>query len=64
VNLPFAVAGLVDELDATPGAIAVVLGGSRASGSGDRKADWDLGFYYRGALDLRTPIRSSRRPRT
>jgi len=34
------------------GAVAVVLGGSRALGSGDAGSDWDLGLYYRGAIDL------------
>src|SRR5262245_546597 len=34
------------------GVIAVVLGGSRANGSSDATSDWDLGLYYRGALDL------------
>jgi hypothetical protein len=57
VNLPPAVGRLVDELAATPGAIAVVLGGSRANGFGDSKSDWDLGLYYRGALDL-SPLRA------
>ena len=52
MNLPPAGAGLGDELAATPGALAVVLGGSRANGSNDPTADWDLGLYYRGALDL------------
>jgi hypothetical protein len=34
------------------GAVAVVLGGSRAVGSSDADSDWDLGLYYRGAIDL------------
>jgi hypothetical protein len=52
--LPLAVVQLVDELIAMPGAIAIVLGGSRANGSSDAKSDWDLGLYYRGSggLDL------------
>jgi hypothetical protein len=56
IDLPSAVEELVDELAATPGVIAVVLGGSRANGSSDAKSDWDLGLYYRGSLDL-TPLR-------
>jgi hypothetical protein len=36
----------------TTGTVAVVLGGSRAFGSNDRESDWDLGLYYRGAIDL------------
>jgi hypothetical protein len=35
-----------------PGAVAVVLGGSRALGSCEAGTDWDLGLYYRGAIDL------------
>jgi hypothetical protein len=51
-ELPPHVAGLVDELAGMPGAVAVVLGGSRANGSGDAGSDWDLGLCYRGAIDL------------
>lgn len=51
-DLPSAIAELVTELANIPGAIAVVLGGSRADASNDRASDWDLGFYYRGAIDL------------
>src|SRR5689334_19075315 len=35
-----------------PGAIAVVLGGSRVTASNDATSDWDLGLYYRGDIDL------------
>src|SRR5262249_28107956 len=35
-----------------PGAVAVVLGGSHALGTGDAGSDWDLGLYYRGTIDL------------
>src|SRR5258706_14870141 len=28
------------------------LGGSRAFGYNDASSDWDLGLYYRGAIDL------------
>jgi hypothetical protein len=51
-DLPLPVAELVDELADMPGAVAVVLGGSRANGSSDAKSDWDLGLYYRGSIDL------------
>ena len=50
--LPQPVSELVDVLAALPGAVAVVLGGSRAVGSNDTGSDWDLGVYYRGAIDL------------
>lgn len=46
------IAELVDELAVMPGALAVVLGGSRALGAGDAGSDWDLGLYYRGRIDL------------
>jgi hypothetical protein len=51
-RLPQPVAELVDALAAMPGTVAVVLGGSRAFDSNDRESDWDLGLYYRGAIDL------------
>ncbi len=51
-DLPQPVAELVDVLAAMPGTVAVVLGGSRALGSADAASDWDLGVYYRGAIDL------------
>ena len=52
-ELPQPVAALVDELAASHGAVAVMLGGSRASpDGGDPDSDWDLGLYYRGAIDL------------
>jgi hypothetical protein len=52
--LPEPVAALARELAALPGAVAVVLGGSRASGTHRPDSDWDLGLYYRasaGSLD-------------
>jgi hypothetical protein len=49
---PQPIAELVDVLAAMPGTIAVVLGGSRALGANDAGSDWDLGLYYRGAIDL------------
>jgi ADP-ribose pyrophosphatase YjhB (NUDIX family) len=42
---------LIDDLAAMPGAVSVVLGGSRAMGAEDPHSDWDLGVYYRGRLD-------------
>jgi predicted nucleotidyltransferase len=43
-DLPQTVAELVDIFASMPGAVAVVLGGSRALGSNDAGSDWDLGF--------------------
>src|SRR5262245_20195482 len=51
-QLPFFLTDLVDELADTPGAVAVVLGGSRAVASVGEGSDWDLGLYYRGTIDL------------
>jgi predicted nucleotidyltransferase len=50
--MPEVVVELVDELMTMSGAVAVALGGSRALGTGDDQSDWDLGVYYRGAIDL------------
>jgi len=52
--LPPAIDALVDELAAMRGVVAVVLGGSRAVNGGviDARSDWDLGVYYRGAVEL------------
>lgn len=50
--LPQSVADVVDVLAAMPGAVAVVLGGSRAARSSDNESDWDLGLYYRREIDL------------
>src|SRR5262245_47765245 len=49
--LPPAIDALADQLAAMPGVVAVALGGSRASGVADARSDWDLGVYYRGAID-------------
>jgi predicted nucleotidyltransferase len=51
-NLPQSVSELVDVLVAMRGTVAVVLGGSRAQNRHDEGSDWDLGVYYRGAIDL------------
>jgi hypothetical protein len=51
VDLPAPIEELVDLLAAMPGTVAVVIGGSRAAGTSDAASDWDLGVYYRGALD-------------
>ena len=48
-QLPGPVAALAAELAGLPGAVAVVLGGSRATGTGRPDSDWDLGLYYRGS---------------
>jgi len=50
-DIPPAVAELIEMLAALPGAVAIVLGGSRAVQLEDG-SDWDLGVYYRGAIDL------------
>jgi hypothetical protein len=50
-NLPSPVEELVGLLGEMPGAVAIVLGGSRAAGTDDATSDWDLGVYYRGSLD-------------
>ncbi|MFF5174902.1 nucleotidyltransferase domain-containing protein [Micromonospora sp. NPDC000089] len=43
---------LVDRLCAVDGVVGVALGGSRARGEHRPDSDWDLGLYYRGALDV------------
>jgi hypothetical protein len=45
--LPAPVAALAAELAGLPGVVAVVLGGSRATGTHRPDSDWDLGVYYR-----------------
>ena len=42
---------LAGRLAATPGVVAVTLGGSRAMGTAVEGSDWDFGLYYRGGLD-------------
>jgi hypothetical protein len=56
MDVPAELEQLVAELAGLGGAVAVVLGGSRATGEADEASDWDLGVYYRGALDLE-PLR-------
>lgn len=51
-QLPPAVADLVEVLAGLRGVEAVVLGGSRASGTHDVASDWDIGLYYRADVDL------------
>jgi hypothetical protein len=47
--LPAPVSALAHELASVSGVVAVVLGGSRATGTHRPDSDWDLGVYYRGA---------------
>ncbi len=49
--LPAAIESLADRLAGMPGAVAVVLGGSRGESANDAHSDWDIGVYYRGRLD-------------
>jgi predicted nucleotidyltransferase len=49
VSLPEPVAALVADLAEIPGAVAVVLGGSRATTTHRPDSDWDIGLYYRGS---------------
>src|SRR4051794_8106289 len=51
MELPAPVATLAAQLAGVPGVVAVALGGSRATGTHRPDSDWDLGAYYRGALD-------------
>jgi predicted nucleotidyltransferase len=51
-RLPPPVATLATELAGLPGAVAVVLGGSRASATERPDSDWDVGVYYRGSRRL------------
>ncbi|WP_051710421.1 DUF4037 domain-containing protein [Streptomyces sp. NRRL S-350] len=43
---------MAGQLAGVPGVVGVMLGGSRARGEHRPGSDWDLGVYYRGALDL------------
>ncbi len=49
-SLPQPVAQLVAGLAELPGVVAVVLGGSRATGTHRPDSDWDLGVYYRPSV--------------
>jgi predicted nucleotidyltransferase len=51
------VAELCAALGAQAGIEAVAIGGSRAAGTADDASDWDIGFYYRGQVDLATLAR-------
>jgi predicted nucleotidyltransferase len=42
---------VADRLIAIPNVVAVVLGGSRATGAARPDSDWDLGVYYDGTID-------------
>jgi len=55
-ELPSELTPLLDDLETSAEVVAVVLGGSRAEGTGDEQSDWDLGVYYRGTPDL-APLR-------
>ena len=44
--LPDSLLPLIEDLKTVPGIRAIVLGGSRARGSGDGSSDTDLGLYY------------------
>jgi predicted nucleotidyltransferase len=50
-SLTAPVARLAGQLAGLPGAVGVVLGGSRAAGTHRPDSDWDLGLYYRGAFE-------------
>ena len=45
------ISALAARLARLPRVVAVVLGGSRATGTARPDSDWDLGVYYRGAFD-------------
>ena len=51
-RLPSAVAAVVDVVARSRGVVAVTLGGSRSTGGVDEASDWDLGVFYRSAIDL------------
>jgi hypothetical protein len=50
--VPVPIVELIDELYASEGVEAVVIGGSRALGLERPDSDWDVGVYYRRAVDL------------
>jgi len=51
-RLPSAVAAVVEVMARSRGVVAVTLGGSRSTGGVDEASDWDLGVFYRSAMDL------------
>jgi hypothetical protein len=53
--LPNSLLPLIEDLKTVPGIRAIVLGGSRARGSGDRSSDTDLGLYYDSKSPLAIP---------
>lgn len=65
---PEVIAELVDELMTMSGVVAVVLGGSRALGTGDDESDWDLDAsesgrrrkYYRITKEGRAQLAAQR----
>jgi predicted nucleotidyltransferase len=50
--IPARVRAMATRLGEVPGVVAVVLGGSRATGAHRPDSDIDLGLYYRGHLDV------------
>jgi hypothetical protein len=42
---------IADQLIGVPNVVAVVLGGSRATGRDTPASDWDFGVYYEGTID-------------
>lgn len=52
MQLPSEAQVIIELLAEQPNVSAVVLGGSRAIGTASIDSDWDLGVYYRGAIDL------------
>jgi hypothetical protein len=52
MELPDSVAQLCAMLARIDGVEAVTIGGSRATETADESSDWDVGVYYRGAIDL------------
>jgi len=55
-SLPASISRLAAELARLPGAVAVVLGGSRATATHRPDSDWDLGVYYRGSQRPLDPL--------
>lgn len=54
--LPDSLLPLIQDLKTVPGIRAIVLGGSRARGSGDASSDTDVGIYYDPGSPLEVPI--------